>query len=111
MKALTLPPTAALAGAIHLPGSKSISNRALLLAAMAEGETRISNLLRSDDTDYMVRALRQLGINIDNAADANGDILVAGVGGPLVTTEQTQALQLGLAGTALRPLTAARTRA
>lgn len=111
---LTLKPVAALTGEIRLPGSKSISNRALLLAAMAQGETRISNLLRSDDTHFMLTALKQLGIMIKETAgeaggESAGEILVTGTAGPLVTSNQTHTLQLGLAGTALRPLTAALT--
>ena len=109
MESLTLPPTHALAGEIRLPGSKSISNRALLLAALAEGQTHISNLLRSDDTEYMLAALRQLGISIDESSSGSDEVLVAGVAGPLVTSDQTHNLQLGLAGTALRPLAAALT--
>ena len=109
MSSLTLQPATALAGEIRLPGSKSISNRALLLAAMAAGDTLISNLLRSEDTDHMLSALRQLGIEIEESGDV--DVQVTGVAGPLINapTSETQNLQLGLAGTALRPLTAALT--
>ncbi len=106
MQSLTLQPVAALTGEIHLPGSKSISNRVLLLASMAAGTTRLINLLESDDTHYMLQALRQLDIHIER--DGN-DYLVEGVAGPLVTQARTESLNLGLAGTALRPLTAALT--
>jgi len=106
MQSLTLQPAAALTGEIHLPGSKSISNRALLLAAMASGTTRLVNLLHSDDTHYMLQALAQLGIQIDREGD---DYLVHGTAGPLVTRMRKESLNLGLAGTALRPLTAALT--
>jgi 3-phosphoshikimate 1-carboxyvinyltransferase len=109
MSSLTLQPVAALTGEIRLPGSKSISNRALLLAAMAEGNTHISNLLRSEDTQHMLTALRQLGITIDASDPDASEILVSGVAGPLVNDEQSQNLNLGLAGTALRPLAAALT--
>ena len=57
MKSLTLKPIDHVDGVVQLPGSKSISNRVLLLAALAEGTTRISNLLDSDDTRYMLDAL------------------------------------------------------
>jgi 3-phosphoshikimate 1-carboxyvinyltransferase len=106
MQSLTLEPATALTGEIHLPGSKSISNRALLLASMARGTTRLINLLQSDDTRYMLQALAQLGIQIERQAD---DYVVHGVAGPLVTEARTESLDLGLAGTALRPLTAALT--
>ncbi|MDH3642997.1 MAG: 3-phosphoshikimate 1-carboxyvinyltransferase, partial [Gammaproteobacteria bacterium] len=86
MKSLTLQPIAALAGEIHLPGSKSISNRALLLAAMAEGTTQLINLLDSDDTRVMLAALSQLGIKISDEADAK---LIDGVAGPLVLKART----------------------
>jgi 3-phosphoshikimate 1-carboxyvinyltransferase len=106
MHSLTLKPVTALSGEIRLPGSKSISNRALLLAAMAEGTTRLVNLLESDDTRYMLQALEQLDIRIERDG---ADYLVHGVAGPLVTRLRTESLNLGLAGTALRPLTAALT--
>jgi 3-phosphoshikimate 1-carboxyvinyltransferase len=104
MDTLTLKPIARVNGTVRLPGSKSISNRALLLAAMATGTTRITNLLHSDDTRYMLAALRQLGVEIAEVADA---ISVAGRAGPLCTTDQAYELYLGMAGTAYRPLTAA----
>ena len=106
MQALKLAPSQELTGEITLPGSKSISNRALLLAALARGSTTIHNLLDSDDTRLMRKALAQLGVRITTAGDG---LLVDGCSGPLVTTEQEQHLDLGLAGTALRPLTAALT--
>ena len=52
-------------GVINLPGSKSVSNRALLLAALASGTTRITNLLRSDDTERMLESLRALGVQTE----------------------------------------------
>ena len=64
MQTLTLPATPALSGTVVLPGSKSISNRALLLAALAHGSTHISNLLDSDDVAFMLRALATLGIDV-----------------------------------------------
>ena len=104
MKALTLQPIKSLSGEVRLPGSKSISNRALLLAALAEGDTRILNLLDSEDVRLMRRALSTLGVSLARQGDA---WLVKGGGGPLVTDNRRSELNLGLAGTALRPLTAA----
>lgn len=103
-RSLTLGPLHSLAGELRLPGSKSISNRVLLLAALAEGRTRILNLLRSEDTRHMRNALQQLGVGI--ARDGQ-DWLVQGAGGPLATDGRKLRLHLGLAGTAMRPLTAA----
>lgn len=106
MNALHLPPLDYLAGDVTLPGSKSISNRALLLAALAQGDTTLANLLDSDDTHHMRQALTSLGVNL-TATD--GELIVPGRGGPLVTRDGRWELYLGLAGTALRPLTAALT--
>jgi 3-phosphoshikimate 1-carboxyvinyltransferase len=106
MELLRLDPVAALEGSINLPGSKSISNRALLLAAQAQGTTRLINLLDSDDTMVMRLALQRLGVRVENFGD---DVLVHGVGGPLCTRDQHERLDLGLAGTAFRPLVAALT--
>ncbi len=90
------------AGRVTLPGSKSISNRVLLLAALAEGETEIRHLLASDDTRYMIDALRTLGVKIVQDAET---CTVQGNGGRFAT--QRAELFLGNAGTAVRPLTAA----
>ena len=106
MRQLTLQPLISLAGDVHLPGSKSISNRALLLAAQAQGSTGLANLLRSDDTKVMLDALKTLGIPV---VDDGDDLTVNGVDGPLVTDGRRAELFLGLAGTALRPLAAALT--
>ena len=91
------------AGVVALPGSKSISNRTLLLAALCEGSTRVCGLLKSDDTDVMLAALRKLGIAIEETAP--DEYRVHGGGGefPVKSAE----LHLGNAGTAVRPLTAA----
>ena len=106
MKRLRLEAIHQITGDLKLPGSKSISNRALLLAALAEGATRLENLLDSEDTRYMLAALDQLGIPVVQ----HGDIwTVAGQGGPLVRKDAHYELFLGLAGTAFRPLTAALT--
>lgn len=106
MRSLIIQPVQALEGDITLPGSKSISNRALLLAGEAQGQTRLVNLLESDDTAYMLAALRQLDVPI--VKDGN-DYLVTGAAGPLVREDRHESLDLGLAGTAFRPLTAALT--
>ena len=63
MKTLTLNKINGVQGTVHLPGSKSISNRVLLLAALAQGETQISNLLHSDDIEHMLNALTALGVS------------------------------------------------
>ena len=96
-------------GRIRLPGSKSISNRALLIAAQAKGVTRLHNLLDSDDTRYLRTALDRLGVELIDGIDS---LRVTGCDGVLVKkTGPEQAdpieLQLGMAGTAYRPLTAA----
>ena len=104
MKTLRLDPIRRFTGSIRLPGSKSISNRALLLASLATGTTELRNVLRAEDTDVMIEALGKLGVMLT----ADGDrISVTGRGGPLVTTPRDETLFLGLAGTAYRPLTAA----
>jgi 3-phosphoshikimate 1-carboxyvinyltransferase len=106
MHSLTLQPIDALSGDVHLPGSKSMSNRALLLAALAEGETRLRNVLDSDDIRFMLQALEQLGVRIRTDG---GEHVVTGCAGPLVVQALHANLDLGLAGTALRPLAAALT--
>jgi 3-phosphoshikimate 1-carboxyvinyltransferase len=100
---LDLAPIARVAGTIALPGSKSISNRTLLLAALAEGATDIVGLLDSDDTDRMREALRTLGVKME-AAGVPGGYRVHGCAGTLPA--KTAELYLGNAGTAFRPLTA-----
>lgn len=104
MEFLDLAPIARASGTVLLPGSKSISNRTLLLAALAEGTTDVRALLDSDDVRYMLAALRTLGVDWKQQGDSR-DFLVPGVGGtfPVKTAE----LFLGNAGTAFRPLTAA----
>ena len=99
---LDLGPYQSARGTIALPGSKSISNRVLLLAALAQGSTRLKGLLDADDTRVMRTALKTLGIQID---EADGDCTVEGGAGRF---PQSQAdLFMGNAGTAIRPLTAA----
>jgi 3-phosphoshikimate 1-carboxyvinyltransferase len=93
---------ARIAGKIALPGSKSITNRVLLIAALAQGKSHISGALKSDDTTYMAQALRQLGVSVEDAGDT--DFLVDSSG---TLTPSTEPLFLGNAGTAVRFLTAA----
>jgi len=100
---LALQPIARLSGTVALPGSKSLSNRALLLAALAEGETRIENLLDSEDTRVLLAALEQLGVAIRELEKGAGRE-VRGCGGPL--PGGSHRLFLGNAGTAMRPLAA-----
>ncbi len=109
MDHLDLPQLLAARGTVRLPGSKSISNRVLLLAALAAGTTEIRDLLLSDDTAHMLEALRTLGVEV---APGEGAALcitgVGGVGGIRGVFPVRQAdLFLGNAGTAFRPLTAA----
>lgn len=105
MESLTLQPIARVNGAINLPGSKSVSNRALLLAALACGKTVLTNLLDSDDVRHMLNALSALGINYTLSADRTR-CDITGNGGPLRASGALE-LFLGNAGTAMRPLAAA----
>ena len=105
MNTLTLKPISKIDGEINLPGSKSLSNRALLLAALAEGTTKITNLLESDDTRHMLNALKQLGINYTLSEDKKECSIVGNAGA--LHCDTAQELFLGNAGTAMRPLCAA----
>lgn len=107
MNSLTLKPIAKIEGEVNLPGSKSLSNRALLIAALAEGTTKITNLLDSDDTRHMLNALQKLGVQYTLSEDRT-ECVVTGNGGPF-ETDQPLELFLGNAGTAMRPMTAALT--
>ncbi len=100
---LDLPPLRSAAGTVRLPGSKSISNRVLLLAGLSEGQTLVHDLLDSDDTAVMLASLKQLGCELDQVE--GGPLKVTGIGAQLRTKEAQ--LFLGNAGTAMRPLTAA----
>ncbi len=102
MKFLDLPAARTAQGVVQLPGSKSISNRILLLAALAHGITHVRDLLISDDTACMLDALRALGVSITQTGD--NDYRVQGVGGQFPVNEVD--LFLGNAGTVFRPLTA-----
>lgn len=104
-ESLTLQPIARVDGTVNLPGSKSVSNRALLLAALAQGTTRLTNLLDSDDVKHMLNALSALGIGYTLSPDRTV-CEVSGNGGPLKAAGALE-LFLGNAGTAMRPLAAA----
>jgi 3-phosphoshikimate 1-carboxyvinyltransferase len=100
---LDLPPLTSAQGTVRLPGSKSISNRVLLLAALADGVTELRDLLRSDDTERMLEGLQALGVKIEALADSA--YRVHGCKGSFPIKDAK--LFLGNAGTAFRPLTAA----
>ncbi|WP_035384395.1 3-phosphoshikimate 1-carboxyvinyltransferase [Ferriphaselus sp. R-1] len=102
-ESLDLKPLKSARGTVRLPGSKSISNRVLLLAALAEGVTEVRDLLKSDDTDRMLDALQMLGVQVESLGD--NAYKVHGCGGNFPVKEAK--LFLGNAGTAFRPLTAA----
>ena len=102
MEQLHLNPASQVTGDMQLPGSKSISNRTLLLAALAKGNTEIRGLLTSDDTDRMLEALNALGVKVSHTKQG---IIVEGCNGDFPNKQAD--LFLGNAGTAFRPLTAA----
>ena len=99
---IDLPPLRAAAGSVRLPGSKSISNRVLLLAALSEGTTLVQDLLASEDTQVMLDALRALGCAV---APDGSSVRITGLGGRLATREAD--IFLGNSGTSTRSLTAA----
>jgi 3-phosphoshikimate 1-carboxyvinyltransferase len=103
METLDLGPLSRASGSIRLPGSKSISNRTLLLAALAHGTTDIHDLLASDDVERMLDALKALGVNLKQTGEL--DWQVEGTAGAFPVKEAD--LFMGNAGTAIRPLTAA----
>jgi 3-phosphoshikimate 1-carboxyvinyltransferase len=100
---IDLPPLKSAHGTVRLPGSKSISNRVLLLAALAKGTTTVRDLLQSDDTDRMLEGLHTLGVQVESLGD--NAYRVTGCGGDFPNKDAK--LFLGNAGTAFRPLTAA----
>jgi len=101
VKFLDLEPIARVAGSVKMPGSKSISNRVLLLAALARGNTRVRGLLDADDTQVMLEALARLGVEVERTPEG---ATVHGVAGKFPV--KSADLALGNAGTAFRPLTA-----
>ena len=105
MEKITLNPILRVEGEINLPGSKSLSNRALLLAALAHGTTEVTNLLDSDDIRYMLNALKSLGVSYELSSDKTV-CTITGVGGAF-NWQNGLSLFLGNAGTAMRPLAAA----
>ena len=100
---LDLPPLLTAGGTVQLPGSKSISNRVLLLAALSQGTTEVHDLLASDDTRVMLDGLRALGCGVDESGGST--VRITGLGDQ--PPRSPAALFLGNAGTAMRPLTAA----
>ncbi|TKW19483.1 hypothetical protein SEVIR_4G022900v4 [Setaria viridis] len=110
---VVLQPIREISGTVKLPGSKSLSNRILLLSALAEGTTVVDNLLDSEDVHYMLGALKALGLSVE-ADKAAKRAVVAGCGGKFPVEKDAKEevqLFLGNAGTAMRPLTAAVTAA
>ena len=99
---LDLPALVAASGTVRLPGSKSISNRVLLLSALCQGRTTLHDLLDSDDTRVMLAALRQMGCGISQQGTT---VTVDGIAGQL--PQVPLKFFMGNAGTAMRPLTAA----
>jgi len=104
MKQLVLQPIKKIQGEVNVPGSKSLSNRALLLAALAKGETHLTNLLDSEDIQHMLTALEQLGVSY-RLSENKTQCWVQGLG-QAFESEQPLELFLGNAGTAMRPLCA-----
>lgn len=105
MSSLFLAPIKNVHGEVTIPGSKSLSNRALLLAALAHGKSRLTNLLDSDDIRHMLKALEALGVTYKlNQSKTECDI--TGIGGRFAN-QSAQEIFLGNAGTAMRPLCAA----
>jgi 3-phosphoshikimate 1-carboxyvinyltransferase len=102
IESLDIPPLTGAHGTVHLPGSKSISNRVLLLAALSRGQTVVHDLLASDDTAVMLAALKQMGCSVEQTGQT---AVIGGLGGQLVNAQGK--LFMGNAGTAMRPLTAA----
>jgi 3-phosphoshikimate 1-carboxyvinyltransferase len=105
MNSLKLAPISRVEGSINLPGSKSVSNRALLLAALAKGTTTLTNLLDSDDIQHMLSALQSLGVTYTLNEDKT-QCIVKGLGQHFPASTAPE-LFLGNAGTAMRPLCAA----
>jgi 3-phosphoshikimate 1-carboxyvinyltransferase len=108
VETLTVTPIKSLDGTVTLPGSKSLSNRCLLLAALSEGDTKVNNLLESDDIRFMLEALDQMKVPVVRHSPES--VTVTGQNGPInspLGAEEVCELFLGNAGTAMRPLAAA----
>ncbi|KAM7273247.1 hypothetical protein ACFE04_027911 [Oxalis oulophora] len=112
VNAIELKPIKEISGTVTLPGSKSLSNRVLLLAALSKGTTVVDNLLNSDDVRYMLGALGKLGLRVE-ADSEKKQAIVEGCAGKFPVDGSTDVVELflGNAGTAMRPLTAAVTAA
>ncbi|KAG6431025.1 hypothetical protein SASPL_109100 [Salvia splendens] len=109
MPEIVLQPIKEISGTVKLPGSKSLSNRILLLAALSDGTTVVDNLLSNDDIHYMLGALRTLWLDVEEDK-ANQRAVVGGSGGLFPASKEAKEeiqLFLGNAGTAMRPFTAA----
>lgn len=104
MNCLKLSKIDAVNGRVNLPGSKSLSNRALLISALSEGRTELLNLLKSDDTSRMLEALTQLGVHLSQRGNT---CEVTGIGHAFDFGLNRLEFDLGNAGTAMRPLCAA----
>lgn len=107
LEQLKLDPIERLTGTVVLPGSKSLSNRALLLSALSKGTTTVENLLDSDDIRAMLGALKRLGVKVDETARLTDNrVIIEGNGGPFDLSSQAGVVELSLgnAGTAMRPL-------
>ncbi|EWM26612.1 5-enolpyruvylshikimate-3-phosphate synthase [Nannochloropsis gaditana] len=104
MEQLVVQPISTFEGEIELPGSKSISNRILLLSALSQGTTVVDNLLQSEDIEYMIQALLDLGIKLEKTGENQWTVQGRGAA---FDSDKPLELYLGNAGTAMRPLTAA----
>lgn len=114
MESLTLEKIPSLKGTVQLVGSKSLTNRALLLSALSAGTTKLSNILRSDDSEVMLKALQRLGIQVLIDPNTPDEVTITSQGGPFgakqpLTPDADGVIELflGNAGTAMRPLCAA----
>lgn len=103
---LPLGPISQVLGSVHLVGSKSLTNRALLLSALSTGRTKLTNILRSDDSKVMLESLHKLGVTVEPDPNDATTVTITGVGGSFHAAEPVN-LFLGNAGTAMRPLCAA----
>jgi len=104
MNQLKLNPIKKVDGVVQLIGSKSLSNRALLIASLAKGTTTITNLLDSDDTRYMLESLKLLGIEYELSKNRQTCTIIGNAG--VINSSSLKELYLGNAGTAMRPLCA-----